>query len=69
MAEVEFAVVVDYPGGMYRQQVRTGCWIRIPLVALALLVAAVAVAIVAVVADASILPVDVVVLAASFAGA
>ena len=69
MAEVEFVVVVDCPRGMYRQQVRRGCWIRIPLAGLALLVAAVAAAIVAVVADASILPADVVVLAASFAGA
>jgi hypothetical protein len=43
-----------------------GCWIRNQLVELALLVA---VAIAAVVADASILPVDAVVLAASFAGA
>ena len=69
LAEVEFAVVVDCPGGMYRQLVRRGYWIRIPLVELALLVAAVAAAIVAVVADVSTLPVDAVVLAASFAGA
>ena len=69
MVEVEFAVVVDYPGGMYRQQVRRGYWIRIPLAGLAWLVVAVAAAIVAVVAGASILPADAVVLAASFAGA
>jgi len=56
--------VVDCPRAIESQRERRGCWIRNLLAGLALLVAA---AIVVAAVDASILPVDAAVLAASFA--